>query len=653
MGALSLRRRLTLLVAMAIVVPITVVGVMVVNLIGNEGDSRTFDRLRLTGANVSNALDAERARLERTANAFADDERLRAAVEAGSSDLEGLLRQSLETQDVDSSVVTGRDGAVLGGIRRQPQFARDVEVPPLDDIVAGTAVSIESAADASFGAVHTALWLDQQRLGSLSRTEPIALTLVSDDGDVLATTESIGALPDRPLTGEFSGRFGDTERFGFGVPVPGDGAVVLASSPPGSNRSRSNLVAIFGVLLVVLLVLVVLVGHVVSGLVTGPVDALVDAANAVSRGDLTKRVEPTGDEELVALGRAFNQMTDNLSEYVAQLQQSRGEFQAAISRLGDVLVSTHDVNGILEVVLEAATLTLKADLAVFYKRVAMPARLRASSVWGADRGEVPDIELNGVGVAGTAGKNLAPVTFPGNGWLDLSEPVVSSAIAVPVVLEGRLFGVLAVYGRAGESLFSGDDVDTLQTLARQTEVAIGNVMLHDETKRQARTDGLTGLWNRREFELRAREAVKEAERFDEPFGIVVADIDDFKQVNDRFDHTTGDAALIWLASRLSEATREIDVVARWGGEEFIVLLPRAGLEETATVAERVRAAVAEEPMVDGNKILPITVSLGFAVRPHDGTSPDELFRAADAALLRAKRSGKNRVEHAGTDQGVA
>jgi diguanylate cyclase (GGDEF)-like protein len=237
--------------------------------------------------------------------------------------------------------------------------------------------------------------------------------------------------------------------------------------------------------------------------------------------------------------------------------------------------------------------------------------------------------------------------------MDLAEPVVSSAVAVPVVSEGRLFGVVAVYGRAGGSLFSDDDVNTLLTLARQAEVAIGNVMLHDETRRQARTDGLTGLANRREFELRCREQVKEAERFGDPFGVLVADIDDFKQVNDRFDHTTGDAALIWVASRLSEATREIDVVARWGGEEFIVLLPRAGAEETAMVAERVRSIVARDPMVDGHKIIPITVSLGFAVHPADGRTAEQLFKTADAALLRAKRLGKNRVEHATTDEGVA
>ncbi|HVM08995.1 MAG TPA: diguanylate cyclase [Acidimicrobiales bacterium] len=656
MGRLTLRRRLTLLVALAIVVPITVVGVMVVNLIGNQGEARAFDRARITSAFAVTSIAAEQQRLADRAAIVANDAAVRDAMAEGAEAIEGALRGVAESVDVDAIAITTTGGELVGGVRRQAQFASDVEMPPLEELTGTSAVALSASAEGDVGVVHASRWLDARYLATLARSENVAYTVVSSDRELIAST--LGAstsLPARSLDerSEFTASLGGATRVVVATPIEGVPVTLLTSAPPDATANRTSLVAILGGLLLALLVLVVLVGHVVSGLVTGPVDDLVEAANAVSRGDLTKRVDLKGDQELVALGDAFNSMTDNLREYVSQLQQSRAEFQAAISRLGDVLVATHDIGGILDVVLEAATLTLKADLAVFFERVAMPARIRASAVWGGDGGPLPEIELNGVGVAGTAAKELVAVTFPGTGWLDLAEPVVSSAIAVPVMSDNRLFGVLAVYGRAGESLFSAEDVDTLLTLARQAEVAIGNVMLHDETRRQARTDGLTGLWNRREFELRAREAVKEAERFGEPFGVVIVDIDNFKLVNDRYDHTTGDAALIWIAARLSEATREIDVVARWGGEEFIVLLPRAGLDETAAVAERVRAAVAREPMIDGPKSLPLTVSIGYAVRPHDGTSADELFKAADTALLRAKRTGKNRVEHAGNDEGVA
>jgi diguanylate cyclase (GGDEF)-like protein len=273
----------------------------------------------------------------------------------------------------------------------------------------------------------------------------------------------------------------------------------------------------------------------------------------------------------------------------------------------------------------------------------MPAKIRATA---AQSWLVPNLELNGIGIAGSAARTLAPVLYPGPEEPAEGEPATAVAMAVPVVSEGRLFGVIAVYGRSSGGEFREEDVHTLQTLARQTEVAIGNVFLHDETRRQARTDGTTGLWNRREFELRARETVKEATRFEESFGVILVDIDNFKLVNDRYDHSTGDAALIHVASMLSQATREIDVVARWGGEEFIVLLPRAGIEETEVVAERVRSTIEGDPVVYGEHVIPLTVSIGYAVYPEDGATSDSLFKAADAALLRAKRNGKNRAERA-------
>jgi len=648
----TLRRRLTLLVALTIIVPITAVGVTVVNLIGNEVEQRAFDRLRQATGYGRAILQDEGADVERLVDSLATDPRVGVGVETGGAALDQALRRALLDADLDIAIVQDPSGQVIAAARRDPEFAPGVPPPADEQLVRsrgeGRAV-LGTAPLPAGGTLVAGRWLDALRLRKVARSEEVALTLVQG-GTALSTTIDVGPLPRRTLEGEFVARFGAQRRLGVAAPIASLGVTMLASSPPQTGPGRTNLIALFGGLLAILTVLIVLVGYVVSGLVTRPVEDLVEAATAVSRGDLSQRVDVSGDVELATLGRAFNQMTDNLQEYVTQLERSRDEFQSAIARLGDVLVSTHDIGGIIDVVLEACTLTLRAEEAVFFERVAMPARIRASA---AQSWAVPSLELNGVGVAGAAARTLAPVLYPGPEELADGEPVVDAAMAVPIVSENRLFGVLAVYGRQAGGAFRPEDVNTLQTLARQAEVAIGNVFLHDETRRQARTDGTTGLWNRREFEFRARESVKEAARFDEPFGVILVDIDDFKQVNDKFDHSTGDAALIWMASRLSEATREIDVVARWGGEEFIVLLPRAGIDETAVVAERVRASVAREPMVDGNKIIPLTVSIGIAGHPHDGRTADAMFKAADAALLRAKRMGKNRVERARPEEGVA
>ncbi|MBW3613886.1 MAG: diguanylate cyclase [Actinobacteria bacterium] len=637
--------------ALTVVVPITAVGVTVVNLIDNEATERTFDRLRQATTFTEATLADDREELARLVGTLVADARLSAAIAEGERGLEQTLRRVVDEADLDIAIVEDATGEVVAQAGRVPQFAEGVDVPEQDELlrtVGSDRAALASAPLPDGGRFLVGRWLDSVRLGRVARDEDIVLILL-DGGTVTAATTDVGRLAERPVPGPFEAHFGRGDRLAYASDAPALGLTVVAASGLPGGQDRTGLILLFGGLLFVLTILIVLVGYVVSGLVTGPVEDLVEAALNVSRGDLTQRVDVSGDVELATLGRAFNQMTDNLREYVEQLEQSRREFQTAIARLGDVLVSTHDLGGIIDVVLEACALTLGAEKAVFYERVALPARVRASAV---NEGEVPDVELNGTGVAGGAARQLMPIVHPGNAQLAPAEPAVEAAVAVPVVVENRLEGVLALYGRVGGGTFRTDDVNTLQTLGRQAEVAIGNVYLHDETRRQARTDGMTGLWNRREFELRCRDAVREASRFDESFGVILVDIDDFKQVNDRFDHSTGDAALIWLAERLSDATREIDVVARWGGEEFIVLLPRAGLEETAAVAERVRSYIAREPMVDGDKVLPLTVSIGFACHPHDGTSADELFRAADNALGRAKRMGKNRVEQARPTEGV-
>lgn len=622
-----------------------------VNLITGEVEQRGIERLRHSSSAATWTLEERAESLERHAASLASSPDLVSTLEAGNAD--AAARQAFVGDDVDIAVIS-RPGAesdqVAASFIREPDFAGTVDVPSDRELLTRRGDIAITAATPLPGGRRLVIgqWIDNFRLRALPRVDAVDFAIVSGD-QVVSSTGGLGDLPNRPLEGEFETELGGREALVSAGPVPGaDAVLVVAVRPPGA-AGQTNLILILGALLVVMIVLIVLVGYVVSGLITRPLQDVVEAALAVSRGDLDQHVDARGDREVAALGTAFNRMTENLREQVRQLEESRTDFRQAIARLGDVLVSTHDLSGIIDVVLEACALTMRAEQAVFYERVAMPARIRARA---AHPGDVSAVELNGTGIAGLAARRLSVASLPGPDPLDPVEPAVSAAAAVPVLSEGRLFGVLAVYGKP-DGEFRPEDLDTLQTLARQAEVAIGNVMLHDETRRQARTDGLTGMWNRREFELRARDAVREADRFNEPFGMVVVDIDDFKIVNDEYDHTTGDAALVWLAARLDEATREVDLVARWGGEEFIVLLPRAGVHDSGVVAERIRRAVARVPMEHDGHIIPLTVSVGYACYPDDGRNQDELFRAADAALLRAKRLGKNRVERARSDEGAA
>ena len=191
--------------------------------------------------------------------------------------------------------------------------------------------------------------------------------------------------------------------------------------------------------------------------------------------------------------------------------------------------------------------------------------------------------------------------------------------------------------------FSDESRELARWLATQASIALENARLHGLVKAQAVTDELTGLANRRRFMEVLTLELKRAERFESPLALLLADLDDFKLVNDRFGHHTGDEALRALSGVFRAGLRDVDLAARLGGEEFAVLLPETDEAGAAGVAERLRTGL-EALDIEGpaGASLSVTASFGVAVYPEVRTS-DELLTTADAALYRAKADGKNRV----------
>jgi diguanylate cyclase (GGDEF)-like protein len=175
----------------------------------------------------------------------------------------------------------------------------------------------------------------------------------------------------------------------------------------------------------------------------------------------------------------------------------------------------------------------------------------------------------------------------------------------------------------------------------------------DAAYRASLTDALTGLGNRRQFDERLGERVVAASRFGEPFSVAVFDLDDFKTVNDRNGHAAGDAVLRHVAAVLRASTRECDVVCRWGGEEFAVLLPRTQPADAVHMAERILRGLRATTYDLTSGRMPVTASAGVAAFPIDALDAWSVVEAADAALLRAKLLGKDRVERAWSSGGVA
>jgi diguanylate cyclase (GGDEF)-like protein len=424
------------------------------------------------------------------------------------------------------------------------------------------------------------------------------------------------------------------------VAFPG-GVQLLASTPRSPVRQAERRWAVgAGAVLVAAVIVVILVGGRAIDTAARPLAGIVRWAESVVSGS---RDADEPELSVDRLAQAVDRVTRDLRTQGEELDDVRAAFRLAVDRLGAVLGSTHDLSGIVAVLVDTALLAVPADAAVYYRLVAMPGELEAVDARGV---VVEGLTLDGSGLAGYAALTLDTAVVPGPALLSGREPPAVAAVAVPVVSLGRPVGVLAAYGTSVARPFTSDEVHALQNIVRQAEVAIANVELHAQAQRDALTDGVTGLWNRRQFDLRCRDAQAAATRFGEPYALIVFDVDDFKRVNDDYDHFTGDAALIHLAAILRRSSREVDVVARWGGEEFTILVQRAGFEEACVVAERVRTQLRADPLVYKGEVVTFTVSAGVACYPDSGDSPRAVLAGADAALLRAKAAGKDRVERA-------
>jgi len=221
----------------------------------------------------------------------------------------------------------------------------------------------------------------------------------------------------------------------------------------------------------------------------------------------------------------------------------------------------------------------------------------------------------------------------------------TSEIVYPLVLDNELTGILNVE-TVGGRLLDQADYELIGSLAAQLTVALSNAGRYERTREQAIRDGLTGLYNHAYFQERIREELARARRYSRQLALIMADLDNFKQINDRYGHTEGDRFLRLFAQIIKEQMREVDLPARYGGEEFAIILPEASAQDAANVAERLREQLTSKSLqVDGTMIT-VTASLGVAASPEHGSEPIDLIRSADEALYLAKHSGKNQVRTA-------
>jgi len=225
-----------------------------------------------------------------------------------------------------------------------------------------------------------------------------------------------------------------------------------------------------------------------------------------------------------------------------------------------------------------------------------------------------------------------------------ADGVKGTYLCIPIMAQGEALGILHFQATEHSPSLADAELSFRTTFAGQVGLSLANIRLREALRTQSIRDPLTGLYNRRHLGEMLERETRRASRAGHGLGIMMLDLDHFKKFNDTYGHEAGDTVLREAASLLAKSVRAEDIVCRFGGEEFVIILPMADIKASQARAERIRAKVRELSIVhQGQSLGTVTVSVGVAALPDHGTSSKDLLEAADAALYRAKREGRDRV----------
>jgi len=371
----------------------------------------------------------------------------------------------------------------------------------------------------------------------------------------------------------------------------------------------------------------------------GQLSSFLHAARRLGGGDFSSPVPTHGNDEFAELGAEFNHMSAQLQARLAELESEQARVRRSIRNIGDTFASNLDRAGLLELALKTAMDATASDRG----------RLSAREETDQPLIEVTHLgKLDGFEVT-VRDSERAALEHDGIGQAH-SEELNAASVALGAMRPGGPTHGLVTVLRHGPA-YSEDDLAFLRFLAVRASLALDNVQAHIDVRRQAITDDLTGLFTHGHFQELLGAEMEEVRRYTYPVGLVMLDVDNFKSVNDGYGHQQGDRVLRRVSSILREAKRDVDVAARYGGEELCLILPHTDLDGTYAIAERVRETIeaSEIPVLGSEGFLKVTASFGVAATTEGDKS--SLIAAADAALYVAKREGKNRTIRA--DAGTA
>lgn len=626
-----MRRRLSIFFLAAVAVPMIVAAVLVVQISEDSREGKADARL-------SSSLETTDAIYDREI-----DEAPRVAKQlAGRRDVAAALAQSDRGDLADIARQAVRQNGQIAAVTFFDPKGKQLADAGTDNGVATTETVIVMPNGNSAGSVLVAGVGPDELLEEVQRFTNRDAALLAGE-ETLSTTTPIGGvdLPD-PTEGGTSVELpaGAVRAAALALDQAPDGAkiVLFTDEEPTFVVSEPAAAAILAVFFAIAFLFIALLLRNLQHRIA----AVLAAARRIGAGDFTSKVPVEGNDEMAGLAREFNKMSDQLSAQVGELRRRREELDQSVQRIGEAFASGLDQNALLEIVVHTAVDACDAQAG----RVQLLERGERGESFdaGAGEGRLNDVLTR----AGSASQTAA-----GRGEESEGDLHAIAAALIDRRNPGRVVSTVAI-AREGKP-FNGSEREVLSYLVGQTAISIENIGLHERVAIQARTDELTGLANNRDFSQWMEKEVGGLLERGEALAVILLDIDNFKAVNDTHGHLVGDRALEELGRVLRLESRGIDRAARWGGEEFVLGLPATDGTAAMEAAERLRRRIERTRIMAGPEVgdLSLTASFGVATMPRDGTTIREVIAAADLALYRSKRDGKNRVSRAGEEFGAA
>ena len=615
---------------------------------------------------------------------------------------ETLVAQNMRARFIDPQLLGEFPNETLTQMFSQAQASRKTRIRFTTDLGPQPTLSLVAPIvenDAVIQLVLIQSPLDQSYLNSIAEPLNIKISVFDLDGNPLVKSHdkvSRYGLNEKVLQGVFTGKkvfLTDDSNFLANrimyniIPLGSTDILLMAIELPMTNIN--NLIATFFTRAALTMLAALLIGSYIFyrlvSRITKPVEDVLSATHAIAEGNLDYRLQEEQSGEFKQLAHSFNNMMSSISTvYNDQLSQEReltiaqeelrfkdileeknkeielvnkdlAEHNKELSvllQINQEMSTTLDLNTLFDKVLNALKDLIECQVVILLMYDPGAEVLEVSHALGIDSEALNDVTFKlHEGISGetarTRATNYVPDLKIDKRYLSYKKSltVFGSMLSIPLVTHNKLCGVLNLHKDKLNS-FDTNEIALSQAVANQAAIAIENAQLYKQATELSVTDALTGLSNRRHFQdILNREFVL-TQRYSSALSLIMIDIDHFKKYNDSHGHLQGDIVLKKVATSLLHNTRGIDLTCRFGGEEFVVLLPKTTTQGAVIAAEKLRKVIEEEVYTGEQESQPggkLTLSLGVASYPVDSADMQSLLELADRALYKAKDQGRNQV----------